>query len=82
MVYDSAMDEELSYRKRILLLYGVAVVLNGWFAWELLKDTPQGRGVVEKIKAPFRNFMAEKDFTLHGEGLVEEVETFLKGKNV
>ena len=76
------MDEELLYRRRILLLYGVAVAMNAWFVWEVLKETPKGRGVVEKIKAPFRNFMAEKDFTLHGEGLVEEVETFLKGKNV
>jgi len=82
LVYDSPMDEELSYRRRILILYGVGVALNAWFVWELLKETPRGRGVIEKIQSPFKKFMVEKDFALHGQNIVDEVELFLKGKNV
>ena len=75
------MDEDFSYRKRILVLYGVGVALNAWFVWELLKETPQGRGVVEKIKSPFKQFLVEKNVALHGKTIVEEVESFLRGKN-
>ena len=75
------MDEELLYRRRILLLYGVAVAMNAWFVWEVLKETPKGRGVVEKIKSPFKKIIVEKEFALHGQTIVQEVESFLKGKN-
>lgn len=81
MLYNSVMDEELSYRRRILLLYGVGIALNAWFVWELMKETPKGQEVLEKFKYPFKKFMAEKEFALHGNSIVEEVESFLKGRN-
>ena len=76
------MDEELLYRRRILLLYGVAIAMNAWFAWELLKENQQGRAVIEKIK---NKFLLPTPGHLYnkvtGKSIVEEAEEILRGKN-
>lgn len=74
-------DPEVLYRRRILLLYATGLVLNAWFLYELLKETPKGREILQKIKSPWIKIRAKKDSALHGQLIIDEAEKILRGQN-
>jgi hypothetical protein len=47
-------DEDLTYRRVVRTLYLVALALNVWALWEVVKDSPEVQIEIAKAKAWFK----------------------------